>query len=100
MKKLKGETTFPVLIVWVLAIITIALLIINRLDADISVLESERASMNLVLLDRQQEKSTNIDELGRKDTEKYIVEIARDEYGYMYKGEIRYIITNPELLED
>ena len=100
MKLLKGQTSFLTLLVVILTVIAISLIIINRLDEEIGRLEADRASVNLVLLEKQQEKSRNTDELGRKDTEKYIVELAREEYGYMYKGEIRYIITNPELLYD
>lgn len=87
------------LAVYAFVILAIGMMIINRLDGDIQQLRTRKADVNLTLLDKQREKSENIDEISRKDTEKYIVEIARSE-GYMYKGEIKYIISNPELLYD
>lgn len=96
----RGRVPLLNLAVYAFVILAIGLMIINRLDGDIHALEDVKANVNLTLLDMQREKSANIDEISRKDTEKYIVEIARSEYGYMYKGEIRYEITNKEMLYD
>ncbi len=96
----KGRVPLLNLAVYAFVILAIGLMIINRLDGDIRELESKKASVNLTLLDKQREQSANIDEISRKDSEKYIVEIARSKYDYMYKGEIRYVITNSDLLKD
>lgn len=97
---MKGRTSILNLLVYAFVIVAVGLIVINRMNSDIRILENTKNAINLTLLDKQQQKSEYTDEISRKDTEKYIVEIARQEYGYIYKGEIKYVITNPQLLYD
>ena len=38
------------------------------------------------------------DQLQRAESDAYIANIARTEYGYIAPGEIRFVITNPSVL--
>lgn len=90
---------FPVLVA-AFVIAASGLLILNRLDGDIAVLQDVAKESRLRQLSAEATKSEMIQEINRKDTDSYIIEKARSLYGYLMPGEIRFVVTNPESLYD
>ena len=76
------------------------LMTLNRLDRDISVLQDSARETRLRQLAVEAEKSDMQKELAIKDTDSYIREMARSQYGYLMPGEIRFVVVNPEALYD
>ena len=86
------------LLILVSAVILIGVLVINRLDADIAVLKEEQADLHEEEIEKKQERSELTNELEIAGTDDYIADKARTIYGYLYQDEIRFTITNPEVL--
>ncbi len=76
------------------------LMVMNRLDGDIAVLQDTVRETRLRQLAVETEKSDMQQELAIKDTDSYIREMARTQYGYLMPGEIRFVVVNPEALYD
>ena len=72
---------------------------INRLDNDITILEEEYTDLHLEQVGVEAQQSKLKEELDIKDTDGYIREKARLQ-GYMMPDEIRFVVTNPEVLYD
>lgn len=77
-----------------------SLMVINRLDGDIAVLQDTVRETRLRQLAVEAEKSDMQQELAIKDTDSYIREMARTQYGYLMPGEIYFKVVNPEVLYD
>ena len=76
------------------------LMILNRLDGDIAVMQDTAREIRLRQLAVETEKSDMQQELAIKDTDSYIRDMARTRYGYLMPGEIRFKVVNPEVLYD
>ena len=89
------------LYVAVIAFVIIAggLLTLNRLNADIVVLEDIAREDRLKLLQVNQEKSDLQQKIARRSDPDYLREIARKN-GYLKRGEIKFVVVNPEALYD
>ena len=72
---------------------------INRLDNDITILEGEYTDLHLEQVGVEAQQSKLKEEWDIKDTDGYIREKARLQ-GYMMPDEIRFVVTNPEVLYD
>ena len=92
----------PISLIWlftsVLAIVLIGYLVNQRLDNDLFLLQEEYGFLNkqkdglttkILELDSQIKLSENDD---------FIENEARTKYGFLRDGEIRFVITNPEVL--
>ena len=79
-------------------IIAGGLITLHRLDRDIAVLEDTAREVRLEQLRVNTEKSEMQQEIAIKDTDAYIREMARNMYGYLMPGEIRFVVVNPEAL--
>ena len=75
------------------------LIVLRSYDEDITVLEDTVKEREIALRRVQNEQSTLESEIRSKDTNGYIIEKARS-MGYLMPGEIRFVVTNPEVLYD
>ena len=75
------------------------LLALHRLDEDIAVLEDTKRETQIQLRQVNQQQSDMKLELGRADEKAYLEEVARSK-GYMMKGDIKFVVVNPEALYD
>ena len=87
-------------IVAAFVIIAGGLVTLHRLDEDIAVLEDTAREVRLEQLRVNTEKSDMQQEIAIKDTDAYIRDMARNLYGYLIPGEIRFVVVNPEALYD
>ena len=86
------------LIVIAFMIVAGGLVTLNQLERDITVLQDVAREIRL-----REIKVTSVNgelnkEIGKKDDEAYIIELARTQYGYLMPGEIRFKVVNPEAL--
>ena len=80
------------------ALVLIGILVIKRQNSDLELLERTAEAQRQKELDAMQERSELENELAISNTDDYIAEKARTLYGFLYEDEIRFIITNPEVL--
>lgn len=78
----------------VILIIAVSLLLNNHLNARQAALEAERQSLRLEQIALESVKSSLQSELNRKDTDSYIIQVAREEYFYLMPGEILFKVSN------
>lgn len=71
---------------------------LQRLDQDIDVLEARARQTRLRELDAEKKKGDMLQEINNQDTDTYIMENARNLYGYLMPGEIRFEVTNTDAL--
>lgn len=90
---------FPVLVA-AFVIAACGLIVMNRLDEDIAVLQDVAKETRIRQLELEAKKSDMILEIKNMDSDSYIIEKARLLYGYLVPGEIRFVVTNPESLYD
>ena len=81
-------------------IVACGLITMNRLDAEITILENTSRETRLRLVDVEGKKSDMQKELAMKDSLAYIREKARALYDYVSPDEIRFVVVNPEVLYD
>lgn len=79
-------------------IVACGLMAMNRMDQDISALRDTARETRLRQLAVETQKSDMQKELAVKDSDSYIRELARSQYGYLMPGEIRFVVVNPEVL--
>lgn len=89
----KGMTPFTLVLVCVVMIAVTAILV-NSVNVNIEELESARRQLRLEQIGLEAEKSAYQTELNRSETDSYIIKVAREKYGYLMPGEIRFHITN------
>ncbi len=75
------------------------ILTLQRLDRDIEELEDTAQETRLRELEAEKQKGDMLQEINNQDTDAYIRENARTQYGYLMPGEIRFEVTNPEALQ-
>ena len=84
---------FP-LAVLTFTIIAVTLVCMNNLSDDIDYLEDLEKKTRLEQIALEAEKGALQQELSIKDTDAYIMTTARELYGYLMPGEIRFQVTN------
>lgn len=84
---------FP-LAVATFTIIAVTLVCMNNLKDDIVYLEDLAQKTRLEQIALEAEKSALQQEISIKDTDAYIMSTARELYGYLMPGEIRFQVTN------
>lgn len=75
------------------------ILTLQRLDRDIDQLKDTAQQTRLRELDAEKQKGDMLQEINNQDSDAYIRENARLQYGYLMPGEIRFEVSNPEALQ-
>ena len=86
------------LLVVLVSMIAVTLVITNHFDRQIEILDEDYRQIRLEQISAESEKSALQQELNRSSSDRYIIQIARDRYGYLMPGEIRFQVTNLETL--
>ena len=71
---------------------------VERMDQQLDTMKQEAAQYQQLLDKVKAEKKEVELEIAQAGTDAYIENIARTEYGFLKPGEIRFEITNPEVL--
>ncbi len=79
------------------ALVVCALLWMNELDGDIAAMQGNVKQSELDLRLAQREESEITQEVANMNRDSYIIAKAR-ELGFLMPGEIRFVVTNPEVL--
>ena len=74
------------------------IMMLQRLDQDIDVLEGMKQQAQLREREAEKEMGDLQREIRNKDTDAYIMENARNRLGYLMPGEIRFEVANPDAL--
>lgn len=100
-RKLK-TTRVPFLLVIALAFMIIAAgtMINMRLDYGLDQLRATVAEANYIVSQEQKKAEQLASKLKLAATDDFIANEARTQYGYLAEGEIRFVVTNPEVLWD
>ena len=86
-------------VILAVTMIICALLVVDRLDGDIQVMQGKVKSAELELRQVQQKQGEITTEIANMDKESYIIARAR-ELDYLMPGELRFVVVNPEVLMD
>lgn len=87
-------------IVFAFIIVVSGLLIAGQYDRDIENLNDLRYQVRLDQIEAERRQSRLQAELSAADTDEYIIRTARELYGYLMPGEIRFVVTNTDALYD
>lgn len=90
---------FPVLVA-AFVIAACGMIAINQLSDDIAVLQDTAKETRLRQISVEAKQSELRAEIAIQDTDAYIIDMARSQYGYLMPGEIRFVVTNPDSLYD
>lgn len=97
--KLWDKQVPGIVLVTVLFIIVAVFTIINsHLGGEVSKLREMVQEGNRLVLDKQKEVADLANTLQLAKTDDFIANEARTRYGYLAEGEIRFVVTNPEVL--
>ena len=86
------------LLVLLASMIAVTLLVTNHYDRQIEILDEDYRQIRLEQIAAESEKSALQQELNRSSSDSYIIQTARDRYGYLMPGEIRFQVTNTDSL--
>ncbi len=82
-------------------IITATGLIAGRqYKSDIDKLNDMKYQVRLEQIEAERQKSAYQSELTASETDEYIIRMARELYGYLMPGEIRFVVINTDALYD
>ena len=82
----------------VAAIVAITLVLNNHFNARLAALEAEHKALRMEQIQLDSIKSSLQGELHRSDTDAYIMQVAREDYGYLMPGEILFRVSNIDSL--
>ncbi len=82
------------LVVFIAAALAVTLMLVNHLNARYASLEAERQALRMEQIGLEAVKSSLQNELNRSDTDSYIIQVAREDYGYLMPGEILFKVSN------
>ena len=82
----------------VTAVVAFFLVINHNLDKDIANLKGIVADGNYALSMKQKEVSELAQKVQLASTDDFIANEARTKHGFLAEGEIRFVVTNPEVL--
>lgn len=86
-------------VIMAITMIVCALLVMDRLDGNIQVMQGKVKGAELELRQVQQKQGEITTEIANMDKESYIIARAR-ELDYLMPGEMRFVVVNPEALMD
>lgn len=86
-------------VIMAITMIVCALLVMDRLDGNIQVMQGKVKNAELELRQVQQKQGEITTEIANMDKESYIIARAR-ELDYLMPGEMRFVVVNPEVLTD
>lgn len=89
---------FPVLVM-LFVIVACGIISVRQMDGDIRVIEEDIRDVEIALREKQNALSKDIIEVNNQDTRAYIINNARA-LGYLMPGEIHFVVTFPEDLDD
>ncbi len=75
-------------------ILAVTLVLNNHLSSRYAALEAERKALRLEQIELESIKSSLQSELNRSDSDAYIMQVAREDYGYLMPGEILFKVSN------
>lgn len=93
-KQVPGVTLIATLVM----IVAIFSVINTNLNRDVNQLQEMVAEGNRLVRDKQKEVSDLANKVQLSATDDFIANEARTQYGYLAEGEIRFVVTNPEVL--
>ena len=96
---MKKKASVPLTLLYAFVIIIAGLLIIRQQNSEITVLEKTKQQVKETVLDQEKLRSEYTRQKAYAKTNQFVIEKAR-EAGFQHAGDIRYIITNTELLYD
>lgn len=82
------------LVVAVALLLAVTLVVNNHLNAQYAALEAEHKALRMEQIQLDSIKSSLQSELHRSDTDAYIMQVAREDYGYLMPGEILFRVSN------
>ena len=86
------------LIVTVTVLAAITLIICRTLDDRIAEVRAQTEALARPQVDLDARQSALQDELNRADTKACIMQVAREDYGYLFDGETRFHVSNIDKL--
>ncbi len=82
------------LVVFLTVILAVTLVLCRSLDDQTAQLEAQRQALRYQQIELEAKKSALQTELSRSSSDSYIMQVAREDYGYLLPGEIRFHVTN------
>lgn len=79
-------------------ILAVTLVLTNHFNARYAALEAEHKALRMEQIQLDSIKSSLQAELHRSDTDAYIMQVAREDYGYLMPGEILFKVSNIDSL--
>ena len=76
------------------------MMMLRRTDADTQALEEVYQATRLQELEAERVKGEMLQEINNQDDDAYIMQLAKNQYGYLMPGEILFRVSNPEALYD
>ncbi|MDI9519611.1 MAG: septum formation initiator family protein [Bacillota bacterium] len=87
-----------VLVVCCAVILIMGWVVAGSIDQDIEFLYDQLDQANDLLFDQEREILRLTEQVRLASTDQFIASEARNKYGYLFPGEIRFVVTNPEVL--
>ena len=89
----KGLTPLALIVVCVV-LVAVTFIVLGGVNQSIDTLEREQKQLRLEQVALEAERSAYENELSRVETDAYVIRVAREKYGYIMPGEIRFHISN------
>ncbi len=86
------------LVVVIVLILAVTLVLNNHFNAQYAALEAEHKALRMEQIQLEAIKSSLQGELNRSETDAYIMQVAREDYGYLMPGEILFKVSNIDSL--
>lgn len=101
--RLMGKLARKRMPVFVMAVCCCAILIMGwvvaaNIDQEIQVLYDQLDLANDLVFEQEREILKLSEQVRLASTDQFIASEARTKYGYLFPGEIRFVVTNPEVL--
>lgn len=97
-KKQPKRVSFGWLFITFAAVFALYLIASNNIASQKQLLIAQESSHRIALSRLETERAALEKEIALADTDAYIENLARTQYGFLKPGEIRFEITNPEAL--
>ncbi len=82
----------------IVLILAVTLVLNNHFNARYAALEAEHKALRMEQIQLDSIKSSLQAELHRSETDAYIMQVAREDYGYLMPGEILFKVSNIDSL--
>ena len=89
----KGMSPFTLILICVV-MIAVTVTLVNAINVNIEYLETTRKQLRYEQISLDAEQSAYQNELNQANKDSYVIRIAREKYGYLMPGEIRFHISN------